>query len=138
MGEKQNEEIARRTVEAWNAGDWELLKALYSPEIEVVAPKEWPEGGTFNGWEAVRRQFERLKDSWSEERYAIDTVRSAGDKVLVVGRWLGRGETSGLDLDLQTCLVYTIADDRVVRIEYYLDENDARRALGGEAGSVQG
>jgi ketosteroid isomerase-like protein len=132
MGEKQNEEIARRAVEAWNAGDWDRMEALNSPQIEIVAPKEWPEGGTFSGWDAVRRQFERLKDSWSVERYAIDAVESAGDKVLVVGRWIGTGEASGLDLDLRLCFIDTIEGDRIIRVEYYLLEDDARRAFSME------
>lgn len=130
MGEKENEAIVRRAVDAWNANDWALMEALHSPEVEVVAPREWPEGATLRGWGAVRRQFERLKDSWSLERYETERIESAGDKVLLVGTWIGTGETSGLDLGQEMCPVFTLKGGRIARIEYYLKEIEARRVAG--------
>jgi uncharacterized protein len=130
MGEKESEEVVRRAVDAWNANDWALIEALHSPEVEVIAPREWPEGGTFRGWEAVRRQFERLKDSWSLERYEAENIEAKGDTVLLVGTWIGTGETSGLDLGQEICPVFTVEGGRIARIEYYLDEAEARRAAG--------
>jgi ketosteroid isomerase-like protein len=128
MGERENEALARRAAEAWNANDWETLERLNAPDLVVNAPAGWPEAGTLVGWPAARRQFERLKDSWSDEHAEITQIESAGDQVLVATRWLGKGQSSGLDLDLGIWVVYTIRDGVMVRHQYFLDEAEARRA----------
>jgi ketosteroid isomerase-like protein len=134
MSEAENEAAVRAGLAAWNANDWEALERLNASDIEIIAPEGWPESGKFEGWPAVRRQFERLKDSWSEEHVELVSLESRGDKVLVQSRWLGKGEGSGLDLDLGVWVVYTFEDGRIVRLEYFLEEAPARRAAGLEAG----
>lgn len=137
MGAKENEAIARRGIEAWNANDWETMERDTAPGIEVVAPEGWPESGRFVGWPAVRRQFQRLKESWSEERIEITEIESAGDQVLATTRWVGKGDASGLDLDLQTWAVYTMCHGKTLRIEFFLDGGQARRAAGLEPRSAK-
>jgi ketosteroid isomerase-like protein len=129
MGEKETEAIVRRAIEAWNADDWETMERLNAPDIEVVAPEGWPESGTSVGWPGVRRQFERLKESWRDEHVEIKEVESAGDQVLVTTRWLGKGQSSGLDLDLGIWALFAIRHGVTVRIRYFLDEAEARRAF---------
>jgi ketosteroid isomerase-like protein len=132
--ETQGEAVVLRGVEAWNANDWNALEAITSPDVVVVAPEGWPESGEFVGWPAARRQFERLKDSWSEERVEIIGIESTGDWVLLHCRWTGKGQGSGLDFDFDTWMAVLVREGMQARIEYFLDEAPARRATGIEAG----
>ena len=74
-----------RAIEAWNADDWEAMKALSDPEVVTVAPQGRPEPGTSYGWEAVRRQFERLKASWADERLQAASARQRYDQLAEAG-----------------------------------------------------
>ncbi|MGH2981505.1 MAG: nuclear transport factor 2 family protein [Solirubrobacterales bacterium] len=119
----------RRSIDAWNRNDWEAMEASATPEISIVAPEGWPESGVFEGWPAVRRQYERLKGSWSDERIEVLALDPVGDdRVLAHLHWTGHGETSGLDLDLRTWGLNTLEDGRITRTEFFLDRDAAMRA----------
>jgi ketosteroid isomerase-like protein len=132
MAKRENEEVVRRGVEAWNSNDWKAIEAVMAPDGVVVAPQGWPEAGTFTGWPAVRAQLERIKEPWSEERIEILELESEADRALLQSRWVATGEGSGVDLDTALWVAYTFADGRVIRLEYFLEEGPARRAAGIE------
>lgn len=126
---QRNLELSRRAIDAWNANDWETLEALNDAAIVMCAPDGWPEPGESHGWPAVRAQIERLKDSWADEHYEAEVIEARGERVLVGGRWRGHGGASGLTLDLATWFVNTCRGGRVVRTDYFLDEEQARRSF---------
>jgi ketosteroid isomerase-like protein len=126
-----NADLVRRSVEAWNRSDWDVVESLCWPDVEGIAPKQWPEAEDSIGWPAFRRQLERLKDSWAEERFEADSVESVSeDVVLVHGRWRGRGDASGIELDIETWMVWRFRDAKATRVEYFLDGKEATEAAG--------
>jgi ketosteroid isomerase-like protein len=93
---QENVEIIRRGIDAWNRNDLEAHMADYHPEVIGMPPEGWPdEGETIRGRDALRRTYQRLKDSWEEERLETDDFLPLGDRVLYLGRWIGRGKDSG-------------------------------------------
>ena len=127
---EENVEITRRGIGAWNRGDWDALWALGGGDIVIVAPEEWPEAGTVSGREAVEAQFERLKESWEEERVEIDELIDAGDRVLCLYRWVVRGKGSGVELEMPMANLFTVRGGSVVRIEFFTDQPKALEAAG--------
>jgi ketosteroid isomerase-like protein len=103
---------------------------LYDEAAEIVAPEEWPEAGTFSGRGAVREQFERLKDSWEEERIEQDELIDLGERVLALNRWVVRGKGSGIYMETPGGNLITVRDRRIARIEFFTDQAQARRAAG--------
>lgn len=81
-GSLPNEVVFHRSIEAWNAGNWETLEGLWDPAGHIVAPEGWPEPGKRQGWAAIRAQFERIKDSWTEEQVEVLGVRPVGGRLL--------------------------------------------------------
>ena len=113
---------------AWNANDWATLKRLTDPAVTIRAPDNWPEAGEFEGWPAVKAQWQRLKESLLEESIEVLQTEHVGDdRLLVHVRWTGRG-SSGLAMELETWNLNTFRDGLLLRVEYYLDEASARAA----------
>ena len=72
---EENVEIVRRQFELWSQGNLDEWARHWDPDVIVVAPEGWPEGETYRGLDAWRRQAERLRDSWEEAR--AETARLA-------------------------------------------------------------
>jgi hypothetical protein len=72
------EALARRSIEAWNADDWEeQLSALWSPDGTIVSPEGWPESGEFRGWPAMVEQRRRVAgERLSKMTYFLDPERA--------------------------------------------------------------
>jgi ketosteroid isomerase-like protein len=125
------ERIVRESIDAWNANDWERVEAFWDPDGEIVGPREWPESGSFRGWPAIRGQFERLKGSWTEERVDVISLESQGDRVIVRVRWVGTGEASGLEREVDVWWVNEVRDGLLRRVVYFLDEGSAQDEVRG-------
>ena len=129
MAESEVERITRETMAAWNADAWERFEDLWDPEAEVVTPSAWPEAGTFRGWAEIRAEYERLKETWSADSVEVLALEPRGDRALAHGRWVGIGQTSGFPFDLEVWWVHEVRDGRNLRLEYFMDEESARRAF---------
>jgi hypothetical protein len=107
MAISEHEALARRFRHAWNDNDWEAIEACFLPDVEVLAPEGWPEAETSRGWPSVRRQFERLNESWRDEQI----------------EWIDFAEY---------WFVAKIRQGRIDRGAFFLDgEESARAARGG-------
>src|SRR5437762_2926548 len=91
---QENLEVARRLLETWNSADWETFKALHDPDVVAIPIEGWPDGVTAHGIDAWCREAKMLIDSWGEQRAEVAELRAAGERVLVVLRWVTRGRDS--------------------------------------------
>jgi ketosteroid isomerase-like protein len=129
MGPEDREALVRRSIEAWNADDWEKqLEAIWSPDGTIVAPEGWPEAGAFNGWPAMLEQWRRIKGSWAEERVDLIEAEPVGDRVLAQVHWVMQGEASGAPLEVDVSIVSEFQGERLSRMAYFLDRESARAA----------
>jgi ketosteroid isomerase-like protein len=127
---KENVDFVRRSFDAWNRNDWEALERFYDPAVEGKGPEGWPETGILRGWEAVRLQFARNKDSWEEEHVEIDEINDVGsDLALAQIRWVTKGRESGITFESPVSILFTVRG-KIVRLEYYFDHAEALKAAG--------
>ena len=126
----ENVEIVRRWFELWTERDWEAFGAIHDPDVMVIPPEGWPDGEVSRGRDAWTRQSMRLKDSWESDRNELDEVRDAGNHVLARTRWITTGKDSGIDFETQFWAVFTLADGKVARIEWFLECSRALEAAG--------
>jgi ketosteroid isomerase-like protein len=127
---EENVELVRRSFEAWNRNDWEALKQLYDADVEAVAPTGWPETGVIRGYDEVRIQFERNKDSWEEEHVEIDEIREVSPELVLARiRWVTKGKESGIPFESPISTLFRLRG-RIVRIEYYFNHAEALEAAG--------
>jgi ketosteroid isomerase-like protein len=70
------------------------------------------------------------RESVPDWEFEADEFIDAGDRVAVVGHFRGRGKESGAELSVQVALVSLVSERAVVRVEEYLDRDEALAAAG--------
>ena len=104
--------------------------ACHARDVVAVPPAERHEAETGTSRNTLRRQFERTKAPWEEERVEVDEIRDLGDRVLAVYRWIARGRGSHVEVEHPVATLNTLRGGRIVRIEYFLDRSKALEAAG--------
>ncbi len=143
---QENVELMRRVFEKASgrggptAGALDALDALdahsmtvifenLDPEVEFHTDPRFPEAGVYRGIEAVRDYWDRFGRSFDEFSFeAEDFVDLEGDKVLILLRLMTRGKDSGATAEARPGWIYTIRNGLTVRIDAFLDREEAREA----------
>ena len=98
--------------------------------VHITAP-EWPERGTYQGREDVRRLWASILSDHSEHEITVDEVVVLDKhRILSKLRWTARGAASGVETTTPIYIVGTERDGRIARIEYFLDYDMAFAAAG--------
>lgn len=119
MSLENNKAIARRFVQAWNAGRSDVVDALASPDL-VVSYAHFAE--PLRGPDAFKEALEQTHRSFPDIAIEVDDLMAEGDKVMV--SWTYRashreGELFGVQprgakVTVQGITIYRIADGKVV------------------------
>ena len=125
-------EIFAAIHRAYFAGDFAAAWALIDPEIVWIEPDGMPGAGTYHGHQGVRESLTKFVGTWDEYRVENQDLTEAGDRLYLHARITGKGKTSGVPVELDEFQVWTFREGKAVRMEMFLEENDARRAAGLE------
>jgi ketosteroid isomerase-like protein len=122
MSANGNAEVVRRAYEAFNAADMETLAALFDESGSWHTPGRSPIAGDFQGRKAAFAQFGRYGgDTQGTFRAELKTVTADGDG-RVVGIHHNSGERNGKQLDVDCCIVFEVADGRIVDGREHFDD----------------
>lgn len=125
---EENVEIVRRGLVR--------LQATGEPDFDAVAEDieihdhDIPDRGEYRGHAGVRRWFEDWGSAWAEWSFDPSELIDAGDRVIVVGRMTATGRDSGLKVDREDAILYTMRDGLTVRIDYFNSRDQALQAAG--------
>jgi ketosteroid isomerase-like protein len=128
--EEQMVDAIRRENEAINAGDFDRAIELADPDVVLVRTGGLAE---LRGAEAVRAWME--PDAFESQATELKSFETDGNRVLTRQVTRARGAGSGIEMELESLILWTFNDDGMVsRVEIFLmaDEADARRALRSE------
>jgi ketosteroid isomerase-like protein len=126
-----NVEIAKRVIDAFNRRNLDAYDDLFTPDFEwFPAFPGTVEGDGYLGREGTERYLEEISDTWGEFRAIAEEYRDLGDRVLLLGRFEGRGKGSGVPVDAQLGTLYDFRDGKMLRSRVYLDHGEALRAAG--------
>jgi ketosteroid isomerase-like protein len=124
---KENVELVRSIVTAWEGGDYGSAEWAH-PKIEFVRA-DGPSPRTWKGSTGMAEGTRDWISAWQEARMEAEEYRELDDEqVLVFIRFSGRGKTSGLDLgklEARGALLFQIQDGRVSRFVHYLSRDRA-------------
>ena len=122
-------EIVRRFIDAFNRGDDDAALALTDPGIEFHT--DLIEQQTFRGHAGVRDYRRNLDDAWASWRFEENRFREAGeDQVLQLYRLILRGRGSGISVQLDGGILWTISNSKIAGGTGFLNQGDALKAAG--------
>jgi ketosteroid isomerase-like protein len=123
-------EAVRRSLEAYRRGDYVAASAYLAPDVVWEVGQELPAQGPA----AVRELWERWDSEWEELDTWAEELIDAGDHVVVVMRYRGRGRGSGVTVEDLQFEVHTFRNGACIRKAEYPTKADALEAAGLEGG----
>ena len=129
---QENVEIVRNAFDAFARGDTEGLLQLADEEVVITQPVELP-GATRQqrGHSGVMEAFAIWPEQWDD--YRIESVRvlaDPADQVVVSINQSGRGKQSGIAVEMDFTLLFTLREEKVTRWQLFVDEAQALEAAG--------
>jgi ketosteroid isomerase-like protein len=127
-----NVEVVRRSIDAFNRRDFDLLRALNDPDVELDYSASWGvEAGVYRGLDAVLRLYADAFNVWEESVIEPDRFIDAGDSVVVPNVSHQRGREA-IEVSARSTLVFTVRNRKLTRICLYQETQQALKAVGLE------
>jgi ketosteroid isomerase-like protein len=127
MPESERVALLREAYAAFNRGAVDEFLHLLDENVEWRPPSTSLEPEPRQGRDAVRAYL--APDMFEEQTAEPLEVVEEGNRILVAARVRARGRGSGIELDQTSFHVWTIAGERAVRFEVYLDRAEALAAF---------
>ena len=119
-------------VRAWREHDLEGALADLPQDFEWLVPG-FPGSQAARGPEETLDFFRDWIDQWEDLRVDWELEQNSPDTVVSVVDMRGRGRASGVPVELHFAQVWSFRDGVPVRMVFYNDAEDARRAAGIES-----
>lgn len=119
-----NIELANSIYKAFNQGDFAAVLDVLDPRIEWVAADSSPlaDRSPYHGLDEVRDGvFERIAAGFPGLTIRVDELLDAGDKVVMLGVYLGVFKPTGKRIQAQVAHIWTIAAGKAVKFQQYTD-----------------
>jgi ketosteroid isomerase-like protein len=131
----QNVELARRTLAGWSrfaeTGADAFLADCYADDCVSEDFPELPDRATYIGRAGARERYRNFVEVWGGFALApIDFIDAGDDAVIAVVGMSGRGDESGVPLDLQPAFVWEFRNGVIVRDRAFTSVDQARSAVG--------
>lgn len=128
---RENVELVRQTLLAWNQHDLELLRTYMAPEIEwLPAGPAAVERTVYRGQDEAANGFAAIWETWEAFQFEETEVRDLGDSVLWLGRVQMKGGTSQIELIQEFANHFSLRDGKIARAEGFLSWQDGLQAAG--------
>jgi ketosteroid isomerase-like protein len=129
---QENVEVVNRGWEAWFRGDLDGLAELWDSDVEwdVTHFRDWPEPA-YIGIDGVKRFFAEWLEVWDDYEVGVDETLATPDGRVISLMWQrGKGRQSGLEMYVESALIFTLRAGKVTRIDNYDNRETALEAAG--------
>lgn len=127
----QNASRLRTALQAYNRDGPEAIIALLSADVEWIADRSDMGRVTYRGREGVRKSFAELYEGFDRLGFEVDELVERGDQIVVLGRMLARGRSTGIETQLPLAVVFTVGQDGLLsRYESFRNTAQALEAAG--------
>jgi ketosteroid isomerase-like protein len=128
---RENIEVVRSAFAAVNRGDRETAIGFLHPEVVIDATRSVFNPTSYVGMQGIRQWMVDTDEVWRHFGLEVSELIDAGDKVVVIGRLVGRGKASGVKVEQPIAGIWTVQDGRILRGEIgYTDRGEALEAAG--------
>jgi ketosteroid isomerase-like protein len=125
---QENVELVRRGIDALNRGNLDEWLATFSPDVEWHTTGEFADERVYRGPGGVDRLWAQLREDMEELSISASDIRAVGDRMFVAGALRGRGKRSKAGFEQPFWFALTFRDGLIVRVEAYLDPEQALEA----------
>jgi len=127
---EENVEVVRRAIGAYNRRDFEAIRALNQPEVEL----DWSasrglDPGIYKGREEVIDFYRNFLETFEEVHIEPDRFIESGDSVVVPNSAQIRGR-DGIETVARSALVFEVRSGLIARICLYQETAEAFEAAG--------
>ena len=127
---QENIEVVRRGIAAYNLRDFEAIRALSHPDVQL----DWSasrglEAGVYEGVEAAMGFYENFLDTFEEIDIQPDRFIESGDSVVVPNTARTRGR-DGIETIARSAFVFELRGGLITRICLYQETQEALEATG--------
>jgi ketosteroid isomerase-like protein len=130
---QENVEVVRRVTGVMDAEGFEAAVPVFleaaHPDVEWQEDPAWPGSASYRGIEQVRAVILDRMGTLEFDQETEDLI-GVDDKVVVLVRWVGRGKASGAQGELSMAMIWTLRDEAITRVEFFLDRARALEAAG--------
>ena len=123
-------ELARHSVERWNAQDLDAVYATWDPEIVVRPDRYFPDSGEIVGKAAAQRFWEDQREFMGVGVMEILEEHDLGERCLMRIRQNVEAPASGVRSSYDWSLLSTAPAGKIIRIEFFIDREQALKAAG--------
>jgi ketosteroid isomerase-like protein len=127
---RENVEIVRRLIERANAHDVSGMLDLMSPDIVCFPAGDQPEARVLRGHDEFKQYLEGWRDAWGEHVTEVDELMDGGEYVVVSGRLVGRGRTSGIEVAAEETWLWRFRDGKAIEYRECRTKANALEAAG--------
>jgi ketosteroid isomerase-like protein len=125
----ENVEIVRQALAAYNRRDFEAMRALNHPDVEL----DWSasrglQAAVYRG-EEVMGMYENFLETFEEVVITPDRFIESGDLVVVPNSAQMRGR-DGIETDARSAIVFEVRSGLLARICLYQETHEALEAAG--------
>jgi ketosteroid isomerase-like protein len=126
---KENVEVVRAAIDAYNRGDLDAVLKEASPDLEIdLSRAVGPQHGVFR-LDQIERFADEFSEAWESVRLEPHEFIEAGDHVVVP--WTVHVEgRDGIEVRSRVAWVFTFRGGRVQRACMYQDRQGALEAVG--------
>jgi ketosteroid isomerase-like protein len=127
---QENVEIYTRGLDAWTRGDFDAAFESYDPDVVLRLDAEtWVESGVILGAEPAREWFKSLASAVGHDTKIV-SITDASDRVVARVCTHVRGQSSGVEGDMEVTQVVTYRNDNAVLVEFFGNHAEALEAVG--------
>ena len=127
---QENVEMVRVFTEAFNAGDIEGVVACCDSKVEFQSTFAAVGGAVYHGHDGIRAWHRDIRETWGDEiRSDLETLFDVGENMLVFTVLHGRGQQSGVEVELPAAMVVRMRDGLLVNFRGYSHREDALKDL---------
>jgi ketosteroid isomerase-like protein len=122
-------ETLRKAYEVLNREGIEAALRFLDRDIEFVPVPGWlPDAERFHGHDGVRAWFAKVSEAFRIEHWEPAEYIDVGDRLVIAVKIVGRSRATAIPGELQLYQVWTVRDGKAVRMEAFLDRDQALEA----------
>jgi ketosteroid isomerase-like protein len=127
---QDNVELVKRNNEAYNRRDIDAYLDTVSESVSFRSRFSVMDRRTYQGHDDFRRYFEELDGAWSRYEMKLERAIPVGARVVGLFHLYAVGRESGIPVEEEPGVVFTVEAGKVVEIEAYPTQREALESVG--------